>query len=1121
MRRCWPWRSRIEYGIKLLPAVYINMETLITAYLAELGKRDPRAGDPELEVRFGGARGFRRLAGADCDRVVQRLRSLGFTLRPSVHLLRVLPAKSARAPRGPRPRAEFQGLRDISLYCETNKLPTEGTGTSVRFETKSLLDPKLGNVDNHEFEFRTSLQVEKGLVASSRVVRELTKTWEVADKQYRYMSRATLESTEFPLRVDVSVVRSARGRGMTEAGLLSAPVSFEIEIEAAGDKVGVGTAYASPAQLHAALRRVCTYVLQGIQGTNYPVAKSVRSEVMTAYAGLVGARASPGRDLGSWAFAGPSSVTLQVDNITAVNPAATIANVRTDYTVTDKADGDRKLLYVHEDGRVFLINTNMQAQFAGATASPKLAGTLLDGEHIPLTKTGAHLNLYAAFDIYWQAGKSTRDLPFVAKDGSASRLDHLGRTVAAMALNGPRGDVDSASPMGLVTKAFEATSESRTIFECSQRILRRQKDGGFEYETDGLIFTPSDLAVGAMERGAPATRPKKSAWPASFKWKPPEQNTIDFLVVMKKTSDGAQDVVHNIFQAGVDTGAAQQLTQYKTAVLCVGGDTSRGGANPCQEMLEGRAAGDEVARRVAAGPGGRGGQDSYKPLRFFPTQPYDPEAGECNLLLTPGEGGAMVMRAESSEAIEDLSIVEFRYDPDREGPWRWVPLRVRHDKTAELRAGGKNYGNNERVANSNWRSLHNPVTEEMLATGAGIPDELANDDVYYNRSSRSNATRALRDFHNRYVKHALIVGASKPGGTIVDLAVGKAGDLPKWTDAKASFVLGVDISRDNVHNAKDGACARYLRYKASMPSVPGALFVQGDMSRNVREGVALGSAKARTLCAAVFGQGPKSKSRLGPMVFDHYGVGSKGFGTCSIQFALHYVWSGPRELQGFLRNVAETTAQDGYFIGTCFDGEKLFELLRAKKEGESVRYMDGDTKLWELTKRYDRDTYAPDASCLGYAVDVFQESINKTFREFLVNHVYLTRLLENYGFAPATPAEAEGMGLPRAAGSFEELFRKMEASLAAKPSLARRYGAAAKMGPRERDISFLNRYFVYKKVRSVDAREVMYGLLGEAMGGQAQAEQEAEQAGAVAAAKGAESAATPRRTGRKLKLRRA
>ena len=42
-------------------------------------------------------------------------------------------------------------------------------------------------------------------------------------------------------------------------------------------------------------------------------------------------------------FVGPSSYTLQTANIAPINEDANIPNIRKDYTVTDKADGERKL----------------------------------------------------------------------------------------------------------------------------------------------------------------------------------------------------------------------------------------------------------------------------------------------------------------------------------------------------------------------------------------------------------------------------------------------------------------------------------------------------------------------------------------------------------------------------------------------------------------------------------------------------------------------------------------------------------------------------------------------------------------------------------------------------------
>ena len=73
------------------------------------------------------------------------------------------------------------------------------------------------------------------------------------------------------------------------------------------------------------------------------------------------------------------------------------------------------------------------------------------------------------------------------------------------------------------------------------------------------------------------------------------------------------------------------------------------------------------------------------------------------------------MFTEDNEIVEDNTIVEFRYDVNKDQFWRWIPIRVRYDKTSEYRSGGKNYGNAYHVANSNWHTIHNPITKEKKA----------------------------------------------------------------------------------------------------------------------------------------------------------------------------------------------------------------------------------------------------------------------------------------------------------------------------------------------------------------------------------------------------------------------
>ena len=81
----------------------------------------------------------------------------------------------------------------------------------------------------------------------------------------------------------------------------------------------------------------------------------------------------------------------------------------------------------------------------------------------------------------------------------------------------------------------------------------------------------------------------------------------------------------------------------------------------------------------------------------------------------------------------------------------------------------------------------------MITTGFDIPTNYGdNDDVYYTRIKNRSHVVGLRDFHNLYVKRLLISSISNPGDMLCDIAVGKAGDLPKWIDARLNFVLGID-----------------------------------------------------------------------------------------------------------------------------------------------------------------------------------------------------------------------------------------------------------------------------------------------------------------------------------------
>ena len=223
-----------------------------------------------------------------------------------------------------------------------------------------------------------------------------------------------------------------------------------------------------------------------------------------------------------------------------------------------------------------------------------------------------------------------------------------------------------------------------------------------------------------------------------------------------------------------------------------------------------------------------------------------------------------------------------------------------------------------------------------------------------------------------------------------------------------------------------------------------------------------------------------SATLLGKGVYRQYGVAESGFQISSCQFAMHYFFENKTTFHGFLRNIAECTKVNGYFVGTCYDGKSVFDLLRKKKNGEGMTILKNEHKIYELTKMYDETGFPDDDMSLGYAINVYQESINQVLREYLVNFAYFTRIMEDYGFILVPVDEARHMDLPNGSGLFSELYTFMENEVKRNPYRNADYGKALLMSPDEKRISFLNRYFVFKKVRNVNVKKMAEVILKQA-----------------------------------------
>ena len=1096
----------------------------------------------EMEAKFG-TRGIKPITKLDYDNVVKKLKSLGFISANEVgtYSLKIQPefidtrtGDIKTTSDFDRFRIEIQGLNSIQEYCKTNDLKpvNDKYGNTVSIMRKSDAktepnsDSNIASANFDDFNFRVSIKNEETINKTGKIGLEVFSNWNRTKKVFRYINRVSFihKDNNIPFQFDLSIVRSsnANQKGwliptttIDESNVFNNPERYEIEIEVT--PVAKTLYNRTPDALSANLQKMVKNVLCGLQKTNYPISYPEQKEVMQGYLRLLfeeslkkkGETYVPKDRVYPSDFIGPSLKTLELQNVAPITPDVIVPNITEPYAycVTEKADGDRHLLFVNGKGKIYLINMNMNVIFTGAkTEEERCFNSLLDGELILHNKKGQFINTFAAFDIYYSNNVDVRARPFVktiTKDekyfAEGSRLPMLkdyikiltpvnivvkpteNKSAALKLLDKFKGK--NKSPITIIAKNFYPTFDSvakdvpnalgkYNIFEANNYLLRRIADNLFDYEIDGLIFTPTLLGVGS-NKFLEAGPKKKITWGHCFKWKPSEAtqvfpksyNTIDFLVFVKKGADNS-DIITPIFENGINVMEATQFNQYKTLILAVGFDQAKHGyINPCQDVLD-----DRFATKDADD------EEGYKPKQFFPTTPYDPLAGLCNIMLEMDSNGTYQMFTEERDVFDDQMVVEFRYDMTKPGLWKWIPMRVRYDKTADYRNKQGVGANDYNTANNNWTSIHKPVTEKMIATGEDIPGIEVSDDVYYNSVTTEKLTPNMRDFHNLYVKKALIQGVSRRGNNLIDFACGKAGDLPKWIAANLSFVFGIDISPDNIENKLNGACARFLNFKKTTKHMPYALFVNGDSAKNIRSGTNMFNDKANEITKSIFGSTGENPS-LGPAVKRQHGVGANGFDISSCQFAIHYMFEKKSIFYNFMRNVAECTKLNGYFIATCYDGRTIFNMLKKKATGEGRDIYVDDQKVWSVTKEYAEESFDDNDSCLGYKISVYQDSINQTIPEYLVNFDFLTATMDKYGFSLVTRDEARSMGLPEGSGMFSELFNSMMLELKRDPKKEKDYKDAPYMKPYEKDISFLNRFFVYKKTSTRNAEKLTKALI--------------------------------------------
>ena len=198
-------------------------------------------------------------------------------------------------------------------------------------------------------------------------------------------------------------------------------------------------------------------------------------------------------------------------------------NQGTGYSVTHKADGQRKLLVFHTSG-IWLVMAPYSLNRLTNTNVPAFTGTILDGELIPKSNQlqGAPTTgvWYLAFDCLTWSNQDVRNLPHIR------RMDYA-QAVA---------DQFKSQSLYVNTKTFRSFNSPQEFFVIMREMFREQPL--LAYKQDGLMFTPSNTVYNPHSDDHPLYRRILTDYPDICKWKPESQLTIDFQIQRKATPTG-------------------------------------------------------------------------------------------------------------------------------------------------------------------------------------------------------------------------------------------------------------------------------------------------------------------------------------------------------------------------------------------------------------------------------------------------------------------------------------------------------------------------------------------------------------------------------------------------------
>lgn len=730
------------------------------------------------------------------------------------------------------------------------------------------------------------------------------------------------------------------------------------------------------------------------------------------------------------------------------------------YAVVDKADGERHQLFSMSYG-LYLISNNLSVKKLNFVIDKtKYHKMILDGELID----NEHGKMFLVFDIVFA---NDNDYRFESKYNLKTRInainaiidDCFGSLVTFTDYASKKSDM-------ILNKIIEfyANEIEKYWTDFKKKMKKTNSDGklfitrkiyfvpygiGVEevfayadtiwknyvykknmvpYNLDGIIYTNLDSPYMIK-----IVKSECDNIPLEYKWKEPNQNSIDFYILFEKDSYG-NDLI--FYDQSVKKGEGKP---YKIALLRVGESDG----------------------------------DRERPV------PFKIGGIEQKAYIYCPEG---IARDKEGRPIDDKTVVEFIYDSGEnysgnidnliqraDSGYRWIPLRTRYDKTETVSLYRKSYGNPRTIAERIWKSISNPITENtisLLGNPSSYDKEFeklkdytkssVKNFVYYQK--QTDRGEHMRNFHN-FIKGNMISSYCMRGTSVLDIGCGRGGDINKFINAGVSEYVGTDVDSNGLFVIDDCAQCRYEGAKKRNKNIPPMYFINADSK-------GLFDVESQTKIISDMSDDNKK-------MIEKFLSGKKKYNAINCQFTLHYYLDSEISWNNFCTNINKLSDKNSYFLITTFDGELIRDkLMKKKKMIMSFTDNEGKKSIFaEITKLYDDD----DKNHYGQSINLYNSTISEEpVKEYLVDPKFLISSLE----------EKCGMKLVES-DSFFNLFQLYKTFFMRSDDVKKnkiktyfkmldpKYYNEFSSGDIELArasfaFSSLNRYYIFKKEKSID-----------------------------------------------------